>query len=140
MLCDICQKKEATSHETHCTSIVGDIPKQRHLCDECFEASNPTQARELAKALQDGCRYCGGEPYGGGGDPLATLSGTRRISFMCKRCAEEYYGFLGPKIPDFGSATLTKEQIAEFAKHDFPAILSEAEEHMKKTVAERDSQ
>ena len=127
-------------HETHCTNIAGDVPKQRNLCEECFEASNPTQAHELAKALQAGCRYCGGEPYSGGGHSPDGLGGVRTLSFMCKPCAEEYFGFLRLKMPGFGSDTLTKEQAAKLAKHDFGAIFTEAEEHMKKWVAERDSQ
>jgi hypothetical protein len=133
-------KQEATRHETHLTNIVGDVPKQRHLCEECFEASNPTQAHELTTALKAGCRYCGGEPYTGSGHSLDGLSGTMKLSFMCKPCAEEYFGFLRLKMPGFGSDTLTKEQVAKLAKYDKAAIFTEAEEHMKKWVAERDSQ
>jgi hypothetical protein len=43
-------------------------------------------------------------------------------------------------MPDFGSDTLTNEQAAKLAKHDTAAIFTEAEEHMKKWVEERDSQ
>jgi len=62
-----------------------------------------------------------------------------KLSFMCKSCAEEYFGFLRLKMPGFGSDTLTKEQADKLAKHAFAAILTESEEHMKKWVAERDS-
>jgi hypothetical protein len=43
-------------------------------------------------------------------------------------------------MPGFGSDTLTKEQAATLAEDDRAAIFTEAEEHMKKWVAERDSQ
>jgi hypothetical protein len=140
MLCDICRKREATSHETHCTNIAGDVPTERHLCDECFEASNPTQARELAKALQAGCRYCGGEPYTGSGSchSLAELS-TTKLSFMCKPCAEEYFRFVRQRLPSFGDPDITNEQAAELQTHNIGKVLTEAKEHMKKWVAERDS-
>lgn len=140
MLCDLCQEREATVHTMRCTNIAGDVPKQQHLCDECFDASNPTQARELTRAFQAGCRYCGGEPYGGGGDPLAMLSGTHKMSFMCKPCTEEYFRFLRLRMPGFGSYTITKEQVAKIKTYDIPAIFTEAEEHMKKWVVDRGSQ
>ncbi|HEY5505049.1 MAG TPA: hypothetical protein VIK28_07815 [Sedimentisphaerales bacterium] len=136
MLCDICQKREATAHETHCTNIAGDIPKQSHLCDECLKASNPTQARELTTAFEAGCRFCGGKPYIGGS---AGLSGIHKMRFMCRPCAEEYHRFLGQKLPGFGSDTITTEQIAKIRTYDMSAVLMEVDEHMKKWVAERDS-
>jgi hypothetical protein len=144
MLCDICQKQEATRHETHCTNIRGDVPKQRHLCDDCFNTSNPTEARSMAEALKAGCRYCGGEPYGGGLDSVALLGGVRKMSFMCKPCSNEYYGFLRLKFPGFGDPNPTEEQmavlVAKLRSSDFPAILVELEAHMKKWVIGRDSQ
>ena len=139
MLCDICQKQDATTHETHCTNIAGDVPKARHLCDECFEASNLTQARELAKALQAGCRYCGGEPYTGGGHSPDGLSGTMKLSFMCKPCAEEYFRFLRQKLPGFGEPEITNEQIAEIRTHNMADVLTEAQGHIQKWVAEKNS-
>ena len=81
MLCEMCQEREATVHATH---IAGEDLKHRNLCDKCFEAAKPTQARDLATALQAGCRHCGGEPYTGSGHSLDGLSGTMKLSFMCK--------------------------------------------------------
>lgn len=144
MLCDICLTNEATNHETHCTNTSGDVPKERHLCDECFEASNPTEVRDLAQSLQAGCRYCGGEACGGGFDSLALLGGVRKMSFLCKSCSQEYYGFLDLKLPGLGDADRTKEQrailVAKFKSCDFKAISVELESHMKRWVSERDSQ
>jgi hypothetical protein len=137
MLCDICQKQEATTHETHCINTEGGAPKQRHWCEECYEASNPSQAHELTTALRAGCRYCGGEPYTGSGHSLDGLGGTMKLSFMCKPCAEEYFSFLSQRMPGFGSETLTEEEIAKIVKCDRAAIFTEATEHMKKFVAER---
>jgi hypothetical protein len=114
------------------------------LCQECFEASGAEGAAELPAALQAGCRYCGGEAYGGGFDAPALLGGVRKISFMCKPCSNEYYGFLRLKLPGFGNPDLTEEQmatlVAKLKSCDFPAILVELEAHMKKWVTERDSQ
>jgi hypothetical protein len=70
----------------------------------------------------------------GGSDPLALRGSVRKLSFMCKSCSDEYYGFLRLKLPGFGSDTLTKEQAAKLAKYDTAAIFTEAEEHMKKWI------
>ena len=141
MLCDLCQKQEATVHTTHCTNVAGDVPKQSHLCDECFEASNPPEAHGLTAAFEAGCRYCGSKADSGGFDPVAMLSGARRLSFTCKPCAEEYYRFLDQKLPGFvhcaTTATVTDELIAKMRTCDMSAILTELEDHMKKWVAER---
>jgi protein-arginine kinase activator protein McsA len=140
MLCDTCHEREATVHTTHCTNIADDVPKQQHLCNECFEASSPNQASELTAALDAGCRYCRGTPGIGGADAIAGMSGVQKISFMCRPCAEEYHRFLALKLPGFGKETITDEQIATIRTHDFSAILAELEKHMKKWVSERDSQ
>src|SRR5271169_4280723 len=124
MRCEMCQEREATIHNT---SIVGEVVKPSNLCEECFEASKPTEARDLAKALQVGCRYCGGEPYSGGGYSLAGLSGGRSMSFMCKPCAEEYYRFLREKWPGFGGVAITDEQFADLHRTDDAAVFREAE-------------
>ena len=137
MLCEICHQREATCHLN--TIKDGEVTS-RDLCDECFATSNPSQAHELATALKAGCRYCGGEPFSESGHSLSGLSGIRNLSFMCKACAEEYFRFLRQKMPGFGSDTLTEEQAATLAKYDRAEIFTEAEEHMKKWVAERDSQ
>ena len=126
MFCEICHEQEATIHTTH---IVDDVTKHRNLCERCFEASKPAEARDLAKALDDGCRYCGGEPYIGGGTPIDRLRGVLTISFMCKPCKDEYYSFLRQKCPNIGKV-LTAEEVAKI-----PAIIVEADEHMKKWVA-----
>ena len=144
MLCDKCQIREASVHCTICTSPAVEEPKKMDLCQECFEASGLEGAATLPAALQAGCRYCGGEAYGGGFDSLALLGGVRKMSFMCKSCSDEYHGFLRLKLPGFGDPHLTKEQMAilmdKLKSCDFPAILVELEAHMKKWVKERDSQ
>lgn len=132
MLCDICQEREATIHNTH---IVGEVLRHSNLCNKCFEDSKPTEARDFATALHAGCRFCGGEPYTGSSHSPDGLSNIRNLSFMCKRCAEEYFRFLRLKIPGFTSDTLTKEQAAKLATYDTAAIFTEAEEHMKKWLA-----
>jgi hypothetical protein len=59
---------------------------------------------------------------------------------MCKPCAEEYSRFLRQRLPRFGDPDITTEQIAEMRKHNIAGVLTEAQEHMKKWVKERDSQ
>jgi protein-arginine kinase activator protein McsA len=148
MICDKCQIRKATVHFTTCTSPADEEPKHIDLCQECFETSDREEVRSLPKdfqaTLQAGCRYCGGEFYSGGFDSLALLGGVRKVSVMCKPCAEEHHGFLKRKLPGFGDPDLTKEQMAmlvpNFKASVFPAILAELEEHMKQWVARRKSQ
>jgi len=143
MLCDICQKREATVHIAHGTSNGGHVPKPSDLCGDCFESSNPTEASKasgIEKVWEAGCQYCGGPPVIGGADPLATISGIHKLRCMCRPCADEYHRFLQVKMPGFGTGTMTKEQIAKIKTYDIPAIFTEAEEHLKKWVADRGSQ
>jgi protein-arginine kinase activator protein McsA len=138
MLCDKCQIREATVHFTTCSSPAVEKPKHDDLCQECFEASDLAAASgvptDFQAVVQSGCRYCGGEFHSGGFDLLALLGGVRRMSVMCKPCAEEYFGFLRLKLPGLGDHC-TKEQtallVASAKAGDFPAILAELEEHMK---------
>ena len=53
MLCEMCQEREATVHETQ---IAGDVQKSRNLCEQCFQATEPAQASDLGAALKAGCR------------------------------------------------------------------------------------
>jgi protein-arginine kinase activator protein McsA len=138
MLCEICHEREATVHNTE---IAGDVQKSRDLCEQCCQATDPAQAGNLAAALRAGCRYCGGEPYAGGGSSLTGPTGIHRISFTCKPCTEEYYRFLDHKIPGFvecaRTATVTDDLKARMRSCDLSAIFTEIEVHMKKWVAER---
>lgn len=156
MLCTKCQIREATVHITTCSSHEGSGPSSHEgkgpqnidLCQECFETSDLEEKRllptDFEAAQKAGCRFCGGEPYFGGSDPLAILGGIRKWSFMCKPCAEEYYGFLSLKLPGLGDPNRTKEQrgtlVAKFKECDFPAILAELDKHMKQWLAKRKSQ
>jgi len=87
-----------------------------------------------------GCQYCGGPTAIGGADPLATIGGIHKLRCMCRPCAEEYHRFLQLKMPGFGTLSMKKEQLAKMKTYDIPAIFTAAEEHIKKWVAERDSQ
>jgi hypothetical protein len=141
MLCEKCNSREATIHITEVTSGTAGVSKTTNLCSECSESLGTSdEVRQMSAAWKNArCRYCGGEPSCGGGDPIAGLSGTRGMSFMCGPCAEEYYRFLGQKWPGFGDVTITDEQIAAIHATDKPTVFRAAEEHMKKWVAERHS-
>jgi len=136
MLCEICHQREATCH---LNTIKDGAVTTRDLCDECFAASNPTQAHELTTAMKTGCRYCGGEPFSGGYDPLALMGGTHRVSFMCEPCAKEHIRYLREKWPGFGDVGMTREQMSQVHASDIPAVFRDVEEHMKKWVADRGS-
>lgn len=140
MLCEKCQKREATIHVTvnYAGSTQGE-PSPSELCDECFGSSKLPGATGWRHAWQSGCRYCGGEPYTGSGASFPNLNYTHKVSFMCKSCAEEHFGFLRTKWPGFGDPTITDEQLARFRTMDTAAIFRETEEHMQKWVAERES-
>jgi len=64
MLCENCQQREATHHETNITVVCGDSGTSEtagaltksELCDVCFTASGP-DARELMGAWKAGCAY-----------------------------------------------------------------------------------
>jgi hypothetical protein len=136
MLCDACQKREATVHTTH---IVGDTLTHSNLCESCFEGSKTPEASGLAAALQAGCRYCGGEPYTGSGHSIVESRGPLKLSFMCKPCAEEYFRFIRQELPHFGDPDITTDQIADLHTQNNAAVLTEAVEHMKQWVTRRNS-
>jgi protein-arginine kinase activator protein McsA len=59
MLCEKCQSREATIHNTIVTGFENDMagPKQINLCQECFGESGPEWAKEMPAAIQAGCGY-----------------------------------------------------------------------------------
>lgn len=137
MLCERCNKQEAVLHVTE-NRAGSSISKETNLCAECARLSQGLEGITNLGAAFNGapCRYCGGEPYSGGGDPIAGLSGVGKVSFMCKPCAEEYFRFLSEKWPGFGDVEIKDEQIANIHRTDKAAVFRQAEEHMKKWLAE----
>jgi len=140
MLCEKCNKQEAIVHITE-NWAGSEVSKTINVCSDCAQSVHGLEGITNLDAVLDGtpCRYCGGEPYSGGPDPLASLSGTRSISMMCKSCSDEYSRFLSEKWPGFGDPDITDEQIANVRGADIAAVFRGAEEHMKKWVAERNS-
>src|SRR5664279_946005 len=106
MLCDNCHQREATCHVTNCTNVSGDVPTTGNLCSECFGAAAPVMAQELSSAFQAGCQYCGSEPDCSAPDLSAGLRGKHQIRALCKRCAQECYGFVNRKLPGLGKAKM----------------------------------
>ena len=141
MLCQECKQREAIRHINICSSGSGDdVSKTVDLCGECFKTFNPAIARELAAAFEAGCKYCGGKPEIGGGDPLSTLNGIRKTRFLCESCSVEYFRFINRKLPGFGSAEVTEELKSKIQGTDVQALFTGLEEHMKKWVSGKDSQ
>lgn len=137
MLCERCNKQEAVVHVT-ANWAGSSVSKETNLCAECARLFQGLEGITNLDAALNGarCRYCGGEPYSGGSDPLAGLDGVRKLSFMCKPCAEEYFRFLRDKWPGFGDVEITGEQIANIHGTDKAAVFRQAEEHMKNWVAD----
>ncbi len=140
MLCEKCDKQEAVVHITE-NWAGSNVSKTINVCADCAQSFGGLGGIPNLDAVLSGapCRYCGGEPYSGGPDPLATLSGTRSVSMMCKSCSDEYSRFLRQKWPGFGDQDITDEQIANIRGADIAAVFRQAEEHMKQWVAERNS-
>lgn len=131
MVCDNCHQREATCH---ICAIEGDIMTSRNLCVECHEASSP-EAGEFSVALRDArCEYCGGQPWSGGTDDLALATGVQKLKFMCRPCSMEHNRYSQQQLQPDVSGLSQEEQLALLRKLD-----READEHMKRWVAERGS-
>jgi protein-arginine kinase activator protein McsA len=129
MLCESCQKNEATCHV--CT-IVDGVSQSRDLCIECHEASSP-EARELSAAQRDArCEYCGGQPCAGGTDIFAMMTGVQKLKFMCMPCSMEHNRYIQQQLHPDASGLSQHEQLAMLRKLD-----READAHMKQWVSER---
>ena len=133
MLCEKCQRREATCHVTNVTSRADDVPTTSNLCGECFEAFSP-DAREFAAGLKAGCCYCGGEPYCACPDLAAALSGAHRTRAICRLCWQEFSRVMSLKLPGMERGSIAPEEAA-----NLPAIFTELHEHMKKWVLDRGS-
>lgn len=138
MLCEKCNKQEALLHVTENWAGSG-VSKEVNLCADCAQTfhglAGITNLSDVIKRAP--CRYCGGEPYCSGGHTIAGLIGNHNSGWMCKPCAEEYFRFLSEKWPGLGDVEITKEQIAHIHSTDKAAVIRKAEEHMKRSVAER---
>jgi len=91
MLCESCNKAEAT---VHITEVVAEAPgemKKRDLCEACFSQS------ELAKKVHgkiihaSKCDYCGAPAAAGwaAGVWAADGTGSEESRFLCEQCQED---------------------------------------------------
>ena len=128
MLCEKCHEREAT---VHTTMTDGANHTNVDLCLQCSEEANPG----LASVFQAGCHYCGGAFYCSGPALSAQSPGGPMLWALCKRCAEEFYGFCNRRLPGIGTEAFTQEQFSKLS-----ALLTKADEHMRRWVTERDSQ
>ena len=131
MLCESCQKNEATRHI--CT-IVDGISQYRDLCGECHEAGSP-EAKDFAAAQRDArCEYCGGQPCAGGTDIFTMMTGVQKLKFMCMPCSMERNRYLQQQLQRDASGLSQHEQLTLLR-----SINDEADTHMKQWVSERGS-
>ena len=129
MLCESCQKNEATCHV--CT-IADGVSQSRDLCIECYEASSP-ETRELLAAQRDArCEYCGGRPCSGGTDTFALLTGVQKLKFMCLPCSMEYNRYFQQQLQRAAFGLSQHEQLALLR-----TVNDEADSHMQQWVSER---
>jgi uncharacterized repeat protein (TIGR04138 family) len=118
MLCERCQKWNATVFLTTCISSCGDDSREmsttsRNLCAECFEIDQPESFANMQAQLEAGCRHCGTKCGG---------------ATFCRRCSTE----LG-RIMELKGLTFEGEPTAETMK-----IMQEVEEHMAEWVLNRE--
>jgi uncharacterized repeat protein (TIGR04138 family) len=119
MLCERCQKRDATTFLTTC--ICGDDPREtsttsRSLCAECCETDQPEAFANIEADKEAGCRYCGTKCGG---------------ATFCHRCLKELRRIKEVKGLTF-EGEATREQREERVK-----IIQEIEEHMAEWVLKR---
>jgi len=129
MLCEVCHEREATIHDTN---IAGDAITTQNLCNECFEFRDASRAQELSSVSQAGCSYCGGEPQCTCPDLSAASGDAQKLCVLCGPCAQEFYRFIGLKLPGFATGKITPEQVPQV-----PTVLAELDRHMKQWVSGR---
>jgi protein-arginine kinase activator protein McsA len=131
MLCESCQKNEATCHI--CAIVDGSL-QSKDLCIECHEASSP-EASEFSEAQRAArCLYCGGQPCAGGTDVLAMVTGVQKLKVMCMPCWIEHNRYVQQQLQAGASRLSQQEQLALLRKLD-----READERMRQWVSERGS-
>jgi len=131
ILCEVCHERPATHHICE-----GGTGKSSEFCDECFQSSAPPEIIQSALETRDAhCQYCGGQPCAGGTDFLALITGVQKMKFMCMPCSMEHNRFLQQQLQPDASRLSQQEQLALLRKLD-----RDADEHMKKWVADRGSQ
>ena len=117
-----------------------DVSKKTDVCADCAGSLPGLGGINNLDAVFNPapCRYCGGQPFTAEPEPISLLSGIHKVSMMCKPCSEEYSRFLSQKWPGLGDPAITEGAVASIHE-DTPEVIREAEEHMKKWVANRNS-
>lgn len=126
MLCEICQKNEATGHV--CT-IVDSVAQSRNLCIVCHEANSPEAQAFSTAQCNARCAYCDGQPCAGGTDIFAMMMGIQKLKFMCMPCSMEHNRYVQHQLQQDTSELSQHEQLALLRKFD-----RAADEHMKQWV------
>jgi uncharacterized repeat protein (TIGR04138 family) len=116
MLCERCQKREATIFNTFCVcdSETGETTStQRNLCERCMEIEQPGSGAEMEAELEKGCVYCG-----------------RKVGeSICKRCRTALR-----RIGDEVGFSFDVDRRSDRDEH--LRLFNEVQERMKKWVAE----
>ena len=136
MICENCQRNEAT---IHVCAIVDDISQSSDLCVECYEASSPEARESLAAQRNALCEYCGGQPCAGGTNFLALVTGVQKLKFMCMPCSMEHSRYVQQQLQQ-----QLQQEISILSQHEQLILLrkldEEADKHMRQWVSRRDAQ
>jgi hypothetical protein len=95
MLCETCQKKEATCHVC---AIVDGVSESKDLCEDCYQATSPQFRAFLAAQQEAHCEYCDGQPCAVGTDILALATGVQKLKFMCMPCSIEHNRYVQQRL------------------------------------------
>ena len=129
MLCESCQKNEAT-FSTH---LVKDgVTQSRNLCKHCHGAES-LGGKEFEAAQRDArCEYCGGQPCVGGTDIFAMIMGVQKLKFLCVPCLMEHNRFIQEQLKQAAAGLSNQEQIALIS-----TVNANADKHMKQWALNR---
>ena len=117
--------------------IIEGVKKITDLCSECFERSGLPEAKAFAAAAKAAkaatCHYCGGQPCWEATDVFESLTGNRRVRFMCMPCQTEYYRIAKVRLDRGKEALATREEFLAAVR----VIGRGVEKHMREWIAKR---
>jgi protein-arginine kinase activator protein McsA len=129
MLCEKCQKREATCHVM--TEVEGGSTTS-DLCNECFEAT-PSKARDLAAEMEAArCQYCGDKVFTAASESFMWTPGVEQTKYMCRPCTLEHQQFTQQELQKMSPGGSQQEQLAAIR-----ALNEKTDQHMREWVAKK---
>jgi protein-arginine kinase activator protein McsA len=121
MLCEICQKREATIH----TGNGSEGQFSDHFCPECFQTRGPIPGIQIVQGVVQTCHYCGARCDFGCSSPQGVSVELPGSVTACRECGED----LNRYVQNNAQQASSGEQ-----------FLRDLEAYMKKRVAERNGE